>query len=379
MLRTLANLFLITFLLDACVSSTDDLLGLLLGWTPLSGVRNLIASIPMLLAFPISIAISLSRRLPKRVFVPPLLFCIWVALGALPIPIYFDFDQALILLSLCQLAVAILAFVCVRRMQTPPHWLLTDDAVAGPDFEMGYALGFTLISLVITPLALGLYAVVNLRIALTENTAGFVQLGWSGLDAEARTYVHGDQMIDLIATMHVADPTFYESLLQGIPAEGTRVLLEGVSDQKHLLEARLSYKGLANAFGLQAQPLNLGSAGASYASRAADVDLADLRPETVAVINGIAKILMAESTGGRLSAYMALSRELDGTEQVDALWDDILHTRNEHLLGEIDGELLQSSRVVVPWGGAHMPELEAAILERGFSLAEVRSQTLIEF
>ncbi len=84
-LVVLANCFLIAFAADAGISLLHDLLRGV-GVPPgLAELRTLVA-VSVLVASPIYFVwLALSPRLPKSVFLPPVLFCGWWVFGGFPV------------------------------------------------------------------------------------------------------------------------------------------------------------------------------------------------------------------------------------------------------------------------------------------------------
>ena len=59
--------------------------------------------------------------------------------------------------------------------------------------------------------------------------------------------------------------------------------------------------------------------------------------------------------------------------------NDLLHKRNQHLVGEIQSHLSESDNIMVPWGVAHMPGISKEIQKAGFRLVATQEYMLIQF
>ena len=59
--------------------------------------------------------------------------------------------------------------------------------------------------------------------------------------------------------------------------------------------------------------------------------------------------------------------------------DDLIHKRNQHLLGEIFSRLSESENIIVPWGVAHMPEIARELKKAGFRLDKTQDYVAIRF
>ena len=67
------------------------------------------------------------------------------------------------------------------------------------------------------------------------------------------------------------------------------------------------------------------------------------------------------------------------TRLEEELINDLLRKRNQHVVGEIQSQLLQTDNIMVPWGAAHMPGIAREIQKAGFRLDETREYPLIQF
>ena len=70
---------------------------------------------------------------------------------------------------------------------------------------------------------------------------------------------------------------------------------------------------------------------------------------------------------------------LSTPEAVHALMADIFDERNEHLLTELASALDETDVVVVPWGAAHMPAIEDALVAQGFEVGGWRTRVVVRW
>src|SRR5262249_51113701 len=83
-IAVLANIYLCGFGIDGLLSLVDEILRATSGHSPLGAVRGIVASL-VSFATPLAIlAVIFVPHLPKRVFVPLILFEIWCAFYAPP-------------------------------------------------------------------------------------------------------------------------------------------------------------------------------------------------------------------------------------------------------------------------------------------------------
>jgi hypothetical protein len=377
-MRAAANTFLVLFLTDAVLSLTDELLGVTLGSDILSGVRYGVAYPTALAALLVYLALGITPRLPKRIFMPPGLFTLWTLLTALPLPIYLGMAWTNVAAPAIQLGVALLALLLARRAMGGERWLLGDEALAGPDFSARNSLLYFGGHLVLGPLALALYLGLCLSLAVEQFTGGFVHLDPRGFHAEARQYVRGNQQVHLIAMLHIGDRDYYEQALSDLPADDAIVLAEGVTDEQQLMPEGLSYGRLAEQLGLDAQEdVSIDTGAVTIES--ADVDLSEFSPGTVELLRAISRVLQAESLADAFLAYREVSELTADPEAVSTAMFEIIELRNQRLIEHLDLALESYTHVLVPWGAAHMPAFEEALAELGFELSETRERPVIEF
>ena len=100
--------------------------------------------------------------------------------------------------------------------------------------------------------------------------------------------------------------------------------------------------------------------------RRADVDVSAFAPETIAMIEWAGEIWKAPDVDTALRVILRGLRE-QTPEQRLAFLADVVDRRNEHLAVEIERALREYERVVVPWGGLHLPSVEQTVLSWGFA------------
>lgn len=370
-----ANFYLIVFLLDALLSVLDGWLGLA-GIDVLGGTRQLVALLALSASIPLYVALAASPSLPKRVFLPPVLFLFWVALGGVPLTIYLELEVAGRWLAICQLALAALALTLARRGGAGASWPLTQAQVAGPFFDLAHLARFAVANLLLAPVVLSALLVVGGAAWLRTESAGFLWVDLDGVHSIERTYVRGDREVRLVAMVHAADEQFYRDVIGSITGEGTVVLSEGVTDATSRLSEVPDLGEIAESLGLVAQtsvPLR-----GDVALERADVDAADLSDETVQFLQALGAAFRSGSLWEALAIYTRYA-QTNGPEHVQRVLAEVVDARNAHLLERIDVALESYERAIVPWGALHMPGLEAGVLARGFSPATDRSRLVIRF
>ena len=212
-------------------------------------------------------------------------------------------------------------------------------------------------------------------------SSGFVVLHTNRLDLREKTYKRADgKEVLLIPMVHIGGDGFYLQVEKSIPKDAS-VLMEGVSDKRHLLTEKLDYGPLASELNLASQKEVF--LPQQRKKRYADLDVSDFSESTLTTLNEIIHEmnLLVELLENPLDPYLVTQLQAGSFHSVDAngLMRDLLVNRNQHLLDELNKELLQEDVVAVPWGVAHMPYLSDALAKEGFHLSETQEYTWLNF
>jgi len=378
------NAFLLLYALDAGLSLTDELLRLATGQTFLLVPRNLLA-LPVyyvsVLALPF---LALTPRLPRRLLVPLFVSALWLNQLAAPLPMLLPAAAVGPAATACQAAFAALAYGYVRRRCGGLVWVTPDGT---PPFTWRHWAGTTALLVFVLVPAAALYSVLAVMTVLQVGTQGFVTFDRHGIQLDDRRYVRADddREIRLVGMMHIGEGDAYEALVTSFAEPGTVVLEEGLSDDDAVLGERLDYEGMARFLGLESQR-DLASYLEDPETRAlpewpvlrhADVDLAEFDPATLDWLEQTGELFAGESPAAALRDVLRLSADDPGL--VETVVADVFTRRNEHLIEEIDAALVDFERVVVPWGALHLPEIEAAVVERGFELTTSERRRLVSW
>jgi hypothetical protein len=392
-MRIFINLFLLAFAADALMSSIDDWSQLLFGGAIFGLSRELLALAVFCLSPVVYLATGIDSRLPKSLLLPPALYAVWAGLGCLPFSIYSDKPGFMPALSLLQLALAAYAFAQVRT-QTG-RWLLPREYFARPALRLKNSLWFALANVALVPPALALLLTASAWLYLEHKTAGFMQLGIDGLRLQQRHYARAGKTVHLIAMMHIGSARYYRELGEFLSTGNAVVLAEGISDDDGLIANDPSYSRLAEFIGLDSQermeitgrPLDYDDLATRDDADAsgpgvvrADVDSREFSEQTRRYIEHVDGLFNPGDTFLQgLSAYLAWYRENMTPEKEAEVFLEIIDKRNATLLQHLDRALLGYDVIAVPWGALHMPGLERALLERGFSLAATETRLAVGF
>ncbi len=313
-------------------------------------------------------------EIPKRWFVPLCLFAPAVPIAILPLLIYFHAYTSWIDLGVATVHLLLGLFILRRLREKPsPAWPLVPAAeLVRRKFSWANLAGVALAPvLLLLPVAL-LYCAFSAKLALEHFTDGFARLHPGGITMQVREYVRDDgRKITLVPMSHVGETEFYQDVAASFPDDAV-VLMEGVSDNGHLLDVHSNYSRMADSIGGVEQVKVFKPRGHIVP---ADVDMSTFSPASLEMLK---KVLMLHAKGVTAETLPFLMKPTPpGLEK--ELLDDILTKRNHHLLGVIQEWLPQAQTIIVPWGAAHMAETAREIQKMGFRQVSTRDYTAIRF
>lgn len=395
-MRRFANFYLILFLIDAGLSLVDELMSVFAVHLPiLSSLRNSVAFLVIALSLAVYILLGIDRRLPKRVFLPLTVYSFWCSLALWPLLDMISRESQGVTAAFGQVFIGGVALITLRSSYG--RNLLPAELFQQPLFGWRNTLVFSAVNLLLLPLLLVFSLMATGSYYLDQQTAGFMRLSPVGFYTSERSYHRAGKTVRLVAMMHIARKGYYQELFASIPAKGTIILAEGVTDQDQLLKGRLDYGRLANLVGLSSQQkmrldgnlLELDDLQPADDRKRdetkpdivrADLDLNRFDPQTVEFLNVIARTLFGDKPLAQGLATYNDWVEAHGTpELLSGVMDDILYKRNEVVIDALLRSLDRYDTIVVPWGGMHMPAIESALLDRGFVTGAKKEWLLFAF
>ena len=390
-MRKFANFFLILFVVDAVYSLVDELFMTFASQIPLlTSVRLVIAYSVMILSMVIYACLGIDRRLPKRIFLPLILYISWCAVAMWPLSGVVSREQLPLIAAIGQVALVAM-IILLRRGQL----LLPGEMFQKEFFGLRNTLGFTAVNLLLTPLLLVYFSLAMTSTYLEEQTAGFLRISPVGVYMAERSYHLHDKEIRLAGMMHIGKQDYYDDLSRSLPAQGAIILAEGVSDKDRLLEHHFNYSELADVIGLSSQDkmqidanlVDLEKLNEHIISRAnkpdiarADIDVNRFAPQTVEFLNMLGGTLFSKQPlEESFAAYNAWASEHMTPEMVVGIMADILDKRNEAVIASMLRTLSLYDTIIIPWGAMHMPAIEAAVLAQGFEPGGKQERLSLDF
>ncbi len=376
-LAILLNLYLGLFLVDCGLSVLDELGFAFSGQHLLGWLRNPVALLTLLGALPTYGLVVLFRPVPRAVFVPLAILPLALMVLGLPLAYWLGWEHyGLAQVTAAQTAVGLLA-VARLRWRTGRPWLRAED-LGGPLFSPGASVrmvAFTL--LVLLPGSLGAFALLCER-SLDRFTGGFVRVRWHGVDLVERRYRCEPSEVRLVGMMHIGEHAAYEALVASFDRPEVLVLAEGVTDERALLGGRLHYEAVAEQAGLATQR-QLESYRPGLRVRHADVDLGEMSESTQQTLRLTTRIFGDD--GLDIEALLALlgSSSQTSAEAQERFWYDVIELRNEVLFEHLLEAVREEPVVVIPWGAAHLPDMEQRVLGLGYRMTEERLHPLLRW
>lgn len=391
MLQGVISLFWVAFLSDGILSLTQEIASLFGGPHQLVHVRGALALGVLVASLPITAIAGLTPRAPKRVLVPLILFTWWAG-PAMAFPLAsWKVPHLALYLAAAQVLLAVVVW-CAFRVEDELSLTRQFALRERPAFSWRYLLvagpATVLVFLVfaVTSTVLGVSAQVE------SLTGGYVRVHLDGIYLVERKFQSGDREVRLAGMIHVARREFYSSLLSGVdPAIPSIVLVEGVTDRKHLLGGRtLSYERLARLLNIAPQSdsdfservlAGLGRQGSTGSDgapgsgdskkegldfRHADVDLETFHPQTIAFILAVISLFQSADLREFVRSLTDSSSPIANEDAQSQVMEDVLFARNQRLTSEIESSLRDYRSIIVPWGAMHLPAIEAWLHSHNF-------------
>ena len=233
----------------------------------------------------------------------------------------------------------------------------------------------------------------GLAATIDEISSGFVQITPRGITFTEKILEKDERRVHLIGLAHIGEAGFYNDLKNTFkqPIEGGRLILtEGVTDESNVLpdgfKSGKTYAGFAKQLGLEEQKSFEGrgdeSSEQTWADLGvtfinADIDISELHQPHLELL---VTLLETMESGDLLESFIASSSVQVSSEQLEEfLLDGLIGKRNNHLMQVFENSYHDFEEIYIPWGAAHLPDLERRFLSEGFSLISEKKRLGIGF
>jgi hypothetical protein len=229
--------------------------------------------------------------------------------------------------------------------------------------------------------------------ALGNLVGDYVRIDLGGVHLVERVLEKDGQRIHLVGMMHVGEGAFYQELGQRLhapPADGGKrlVLTEGVSDREGILPTDFAsgktYQKWAKMLGLESQkefgsevatgdrgpglgpqPGEVGNPDIVW--RNADADVSDLKESHRELLVGMLELMGSGNLRDFVTSPLA---QTSGEEVEDLMKNGLIGARNDVLMERLEELKAGHSEIFIPWGAAHLPDIEARLLGMGYTVEE---------
>jgi len=387
-LRICVNVFWLAFLADGVLSVADEVVSPNTDWYLLGLARSLLAFLVLAASLFAAGLVALSPRVPKRVLVPLILFLWWAGPG-MAFPLGFWKVPGLSLgLAAAQVFLGVAVWIFFRR--ATKFWEWPFGMREGPGFSWKH----TLVASPALALAALVFAILSVAFGLSAEiesiSGGYVRLRFDGIYLLERQFKSGINEVRLTGMMHIAEGDFYSDVLpKADPKVPSVVLVEGVTDHLGLLDkSALKYTRVARLLNVTSQDESVftehvvtgmhdqktrktegapkpeksekpAPATTGIEFKHADVDVETFHPKTIAFIVTVMSIFQSENLRDVIKTLSDPESPLADTATQTQVMQDILHSRNQRLVSEIQSSLKDYRRVIVPWGALHLEEIES--------------------
>lgn len=263
-------------------------------------------------------------------------------------------------------------------------------------FRWQHSLAMGVVTLLASILSLpaGVLGVANV---IEDTSAGYVRLTPQGIQLTERIFEKDGRRVHLIGMAHIADGGFYDALNTSLaePIEGRRlVLLEGVSDRGKILPQSFAsgetYRAMAEKLGLAEQALGFAMQSdkpgdgkntlEAWAERGvdfqrADIDVSELDPayrERLVALLGAMGDLSLES-------FLSMPGDMTAKELEDLMVEGLVKSRNARLMEIFAEHESDYAEVFIPWGAAHLPDLDRRLTALGYARIAEHQRLGIDF
>ncbi|MCO4746079.1 MAG: hypothetical protein KC912_14885 [Proteobacteria bacterium] len=323
-----------------------------------------------LLAFALSnlvfLVSAISPRVPLRVTLPLFVWQWYLVLGAMPFGVLALVNHWHILWPVLGSFVVVAVTLALVRtlprngaLSVQPAFWQERRAVAPLR-----AVAVLSATAVLMPLLVAAYSVGSAVWSIEYATGGYAGLTTEGFVIRGRSFERGGTHLRLQGMMHIGEEHAYDALYASFGAHpNTVVLTEGVGDETGALGDGIGYSQVASRLGVVQQHA-IPEDG--YTVRNADVDVSQFSDETLEMLRGTFGIWQADDP---LTAWLTFSMEVSGQDQdalLRAVYEDLVVARNDEVLRHVAVAEPEFNHIFVPWGAAHLPGIEAQLLEDGW-------------
>ena len=182
--------------------------------------------------------------------------------------------------------------------------------------------------------------------------------------------------------IHMGDSEYYKQVKEGWkqnPSSKKLVLHEGVSDKEGLMKSAIDYSFMASLLGLETQnkewskpnkdkpksQKDASSPKLNIDQLNADIDLSELPEEGLSLLNEIFSVWSASDLQTMVKNMSSV--KITDSDMAEFMVESLIKFRNDHLMEIFNSNLENYDEIYIPWGAAHLKELESQLREQNFT------------
>ncbi|MFT6644571.1 MAG: hypothetical protein ACJAX5_002206 [Patiriisocius sp.] len=373
-----ANVLLYSYLLDGLISVSDVLMQSWLSLPLLSGPRLVVANLVIYLSMFWIPLIIFSPRLPKFPLLWLSISAFWFSYGAMPLPFLLPQDSINLSFMLCLVQISIGLITLARLYQTNGSYCLAYSQVTAGTWSLsGWFRRWVPISILLMVMSI-LYLPLS-ALMISKALTLFPYAALDGIYIREGHYQNAEgKSVRLVGMVHVGERETYHAIFDSFVGPSTVVLEELVGGDQQ------TQGHIDNIYGLQtSKEVILQPIASRYLKdkdvtvRNADVKQTSLAPETLSWIRSLGE-------NPPLRIPFILSQLFDSeTEEARKLYEqlefDIVTRRDISLIAHLTVALAEFDTVIVPWGAAHMPEVERHLYSENFRLEKTTNHRILSW
>lgn len=362
------NFYLLAFFADASISVLDIVLRSGLSVDALYGPRVFVAGMVIITSAFAYMGMGLVASLPKKIIFVPAAFPL---VAVLTFGLFGTNSNHLLLQSLAailQLILILKVFLSINKLNNGTSYLIVGEKLEGAGFRWKNSLVFYGLNLVCLPPVALITCFLAIATNIEASSKGYVSIGSDGLYSTERFFARDGVELRLLGMAHIGESAFYDQIKNSFQGAPALMLMEGVTDEKDLLQTPPDYSFISENLGLDNQRDKFAQEDmpSMVDIVRADLDVADFASGTVEVLNLTGHLYSKE--GFSFSTVLAIQEHFVIPGNSENFFKDLLTKRNDCLIGHIQENLEKYKLIIVPWGAMHLPEIQAWVEKNGFVL-----------
>ncbi len=241
--------------------------------------------------------------------------------------------------------------------------------------------GISILNLHLIPAVFMVLGFFGISQAVSNFSGGHIKLTAQGMEMQNLVMENPEgKQAHLIGMVHMGDSQYYKQVKEGFkqnPSSKKLVLHEGVSDKEGLMKSAIDYSFIASLLGLETQNKEWSKLDKPKGKQGspspkleidqlnADIDLSELPEEGLALLNEIFSMMSAPDLQTMIENMNAV--KITDADMAEFMEKSLIKFRNDHLMEIFNDNLENYDEIYLPWGAAHLKELESQLRKQNFT------------